>query len=564
MPDPVAAPAIVAIADDMEPLRLVVGELRRRYGSDYDVVALASADAVERLEGMAAREAPVAIVLVSQWLHDGRTAEGLLPAIRRAHPRAKRALLLPWGGWAHRPTAEAIVRCMALGQIDYYVVCPWRSGDEQFHRTIAEFVHEYERTDPEGDRPISVVAERWSARGHEIRDMLARNGVPHVFLARDSDRGAAVLRRAGVPDAREPVVVLHDGRVLHDPDRATLAAAYGVDTELGDQRAFDIAVVGAGPAGLAAAVYAASEGLRTLVVESESIGGQAGSSSLIRNYLGFSRGVSGAELAQRAYQQAWVFGARFLLMQRAVALEPADGGGHLLRTAAGDEITARTVVLATGVSYRRLPVPALEGLLGAGVFYGASVSEAHALRGSPVFVIGGGNSAGQAAMHLARYASHVTIVVRGPSLAKSMSRYLIDEIDAAPNISVRSHAQVVDGGGDARLAWVTLRDGETGEETREEAAALFVLIGAVPHTDWLPDAIARDRWGYVMTGPELDGAWSLDRAPAMLETAVPGVFAVGDVRHRSVKRVASAVGEGSVVVQHVHEHLTRDRLAVGS
>lgn len=561
MPDPVAAPAIVVVADDVDALRLVAGELRRRYGADYDVIALGSTEAIERIEALAARGAAVAVVLVARTLADGCSAEDVLTAARRAHPQAKRALLLPWGGWADREAADAIVRCMALGQIDYYVVCPWQAGDEQFHRTIAEFVHEYERVDPRADRPIAVVAERWSARGHEIRDLLARNGVPHAVHTPESPRGGELLRRAGLEDARDPVVVLHDGRVLHGPDRAELARAYGVETELGAERDVDVAIVGAGPAGLAAAVYAASEGLRTLVVERESIGGQAGSSSLIRNYLGFSRGVSGAELAQRAYQQAWVFGARFLLMHEAAALEPGHDR-HRLRTAAGDEITARTVVLATGVTYRRLPVPALDALVGAGVYYGASVSEAHALRGARAFVVGGGNSAGQAAMHLARYAERVTIVVRGASLASSMSRYLIDEIEAAPNVDVRTHAQVVDGGGDGRLAWLTLRDGTTGAETREEATALFVLIGAVPHTDWLPGAIPRDRWGYVLTGADLGDAWSLPRAPATLETGAPGVFAVGDVRHRSVKRVASAVGEGAVVVQHVHEHLVRDRLAV--
>jgi thioredoxin reductase (NADPH) len=343
--------------------------------------------------------------------------------------------------------------------------------------------------------------------------------------------------------------------VLVDPTNAELASAYGVSTTLEGRSDFDLAVVGAGPAGLAAAVYASSEGLDTLVVERESIGGQAGSSSLIRNYLGFARGVSGSELAQRAYQQAWIFGARFLHTRAVTALR-ADGARYVLALSDGSEASASAVVLATGVTYRRLGIPELDELVGSGVFYGASVSEARAHAGQDVYVVGGGNSAGQAALHLSRYARQVTLVVRRQSLAETMSSYLIDEIAAAENIEVRPEAEVAGCSGDGLLEAVTLRDCASGESETLPAAALFVLIGAEPHTSWLPDAIHRDEWGYVLTGADLpDGSWPLERPPLMLETTLPGVFAVGDARHGSTKRVASAVGEGSVVIEQVHQLL---------
>jgi thioredoxin reductase (NADPH) len=331
-----------------------------------------------------------------------------------------------------------------------------------------------------------------------------------------------------------------------------IAAAFGVSTELTAEREFDVVIVGAGPAGLAAAVYASSEGMRALVVEREAIGGQAGSSSLIRNYLGFSRGVSGTELAQRAYQQAWVFGTSFLLMREVVELRPS-GTRHLLRTAEGAEFEAAAVVLASGVSYRRLRIPALAALEGAGVFYGASAAEAKALAGRRVFVVGGGNSAGQAAMHLSRWAARVTLVIRGPSLAASMSSYLREAIDAADNVETMLETEVVGGAGEGRLERLTLRGAATGSESTVAADSLFVLIGARPGTEWLPPQIERDEWGYVLTGRDAGDPGHGERQ--MLETSLPGVFAVGDVRHGAVKRVASAVGEGSIVIQQVHRHL---------
>jgi thioredoxin reductase (NADPH) len=348
-------------------------------------------------------------------------------------------------------------------------------------------------------------------------------------------------------------VVLVRGGVLVNPSNVELARAYGVSTTLGEECDFDVAVVGAGPAGLAAAVYASSEGLSTLVVERESIGGQAGSSSRIRNYLGFARGVSGSELAQRAFQQAWIFGARFLHTREVTALRPS-GSRHVLTLSDGSEATATAVVLATGISYRRLGIPELDALVGNGVFYGASVSEARAYEGQEVYVVGGGNSAGQAAVHLSRYAERVTVLVRRESLVATMSRYLIAEIEAAGNVEVRPHSEVTGCSGDGYLEAVRVRDCTSGESETVPAAALFVLIGAEPHTSRLPPEICRDSWGYLLTGPELpDGRWPLERPPLILETSMPGVFAVGDARSGSTKRVASAVGEGSVVIEQVHQ-----------
>jgi thioredoxin reductase (NADPH) len=379
----------------------------------------------------------------------------------------------------------------------------------------------------------------------------------HEFRPTASPRGTELLHEAKQPDERAPVVILLDGQALVDPTNAELARAYGVNTELADpDELFDVVVVGAGPAGLAASVYASSEGLDVLTIERESIGGQAGSSSLIRNYLGFARGVSGAELAQRAYQQAWVFGSRFLLMSEVTALR-TEPDRHVLVSASGVEARGRTVVLASGATYRRLGVPALEELVGSGVFYGASGPEAAALAGEHVFVLGGGNSAGQAALHLSRYAERVNLLVRGDSLAASMSHYLVDQLDAAENVELRLCTDVTGGSGDPRLEALTLRDRNTGETETVQAAALFVLIGARPNTDWLPEAVARDDYGYVLTGSDIgpDAGWLLERPPRTFETTLPGVFAVGDVNHASIARVASAVGDGSAVIKQVHESL---------
>jgi thioredoxin reductase (NADPH) len=536
-------PLIVAVDDQPQAIERITNELQR-YARDYTVVCgVSSEDALVQLESLRDDGARVALVLASQPLA-GLTGSDLLARVHALHPHAKRALLIPWGGWGDEETAEAIRRAMALGHIDYYVLRPTSPPDELFHRIVSEFLHEWTRANAPGRQEIALVADPWSRRGYELRNLLARNGVPHSFHESDSVDGRRVLDEAGVQNPGAPVVLLPGGDVLLDPSNADLARGYGVTTELGDGRVFDVAVVGAGPAGLAAAVYASSEGLDSLVVEREAIGGQAGSSTRIRNYLGFARGVSGAELAQRAYQQAWVFGTTFLLMRDVTGLRSVDGR-HALTISGGMEAEARAVVLAGGVSYRRLGIPGIEELTGSGVFYGASPSDGQQFTGEHVFVVGGGNSAGQAAVHLSRYAASVTIVVRGAALEATMSDYLLREVDARKNIDVRLSTCVAGGAGEGRLEELALEDG-AGTVTTMPAAALFVFIGAEPRTTWLPPEIARDERGFVVTGADF-------------ATSVPGVFAIGDVRSSSVKRVASAVGEGSVVIQHVHRYLGERR-----
>ncbi len=551
-----AGPVVLAVDDDEAALARIEHELTHRYGWHYRVICEPSPrSALEALRGLRVDREQVAIVLAAQWMAEMEGTD-LLAETGNLHPHAKRGLLIEWGAWGHQATAEAIFGAMARRQMDYYLMKPLQVSDEQFHRTIAEFLQEWARAQAPGASEITLVARQWSQRGHELRSLLARNGVPHIFLSADSEEGRLMVRDSGVEATDDPVAIMHDGRVLIDPTRSELAAAFGVSTELRGERHFDLAVIGAGPAGLTAAVYGSSEGLRTLVVEREAIGGQAGSSSLIRNYLGFSRGVSGAELAQRAYQQAWVFGTTFLLMREVAELE-AENGGLRLRIPQIGDVTADAVVLATGVSYRRIGIPSLEELVGAGVFYGASIAEAHHLAGEHVYVVGGGNSAGQAVMHLSRYARSVTLVVRRDTLAETMSQYLRGELAAAANVDVRVGTEVIGGGGERRLERLLLLDKASGERHGVDAAGLFLLIGGRPHTEWLPAEIERDRGGYLLTGPDLvrNGqvveCWGLDRSPRVLETSMPRVFAAGDVRHGSISRVASAVGDGSVVISQI-------------
>lgn len=409
---------------------------------------------------------------------------------------------------------------------------------------------------------VHIVGESWSGRAYELRETFERCAVPHSFCLADSLEGRGLIAKAG-PEVRLPLMVLPDGRALSDPTNAEIAEAAGATSDF-DEDIYDVVIVGAGPAGLSAAVYGASEGLRTLVLDAGGVGGQVRSSSLVRNYLGFPKGVSGSRLAEQAYEQASVFGATFVFMHRVTALARS---GELLSVSVADgrRAAARTVVLAMGATYRRLDVPALEELRGAGVFYGGPVSEAPALSGKEAFVVGGGNSAGQAVLHLARYASHVTLVVRAISLEAGMSHYLIQEIEATPNIAVRTGTEVVGGSGEGHLQQLVLCQRATGDREPVPADALFVLIGADPHTDWLPSEIARDSRGFLLTGELLDRTtWLLDREPYSLETSMPGVFAVGDVRRSSVKRVASAVGEGSIAIRLVQELLAADKPALSS
>ena len=556
-----ARPLLLVVDADPERLERCESELERAFGVDFRVRGeLTAAAAINCLQQAHEWEQRVAVVLVDDAL-DAQERAQILATSRTAHPDARRALLIEWGAWADRATASAILTAMSVGDINYYVLKPWTTRDELFHRTVAEFIQEWSRYEVANLREVVVIAAEHSVRGQAVRSLLARNGIPSAFRESGTALANDALEFIGEPDPGAGVLVWMPaigGVVLHDPTDAEIAEAWGVPTTLASEdRSFDVLVIGAGPAGLATAVYASSEGLRTLVVERESIGGQAGTSSLIRNYLGFSRGIRGSELAQRGYQQAWVFGAHFVLMRTVERLEMGEGHFHAVIGDVG-EVMARAVVLATGVSYRRLEVPSLEKLLGNGVYYGASVSEAHGLKDREACVVGGGNSAGQAVLHLARYCRRVLLVIRGEDLSASMSQYLIDAIDAADNVTVRASSEVVDGGGDGRLQQVRLRDRLTGDEETIPLDGLFVMIGAVPGTNWLPDEVARDKLGFVLSGSDAGAhsLWQQTRPPQPYETTVPGLFAVGDVRSESVKRVASAVGEGSVVVSQIHTHLT--------
>ena len=546
----VAQPVLLVVDDEDGSLRALARELESRYGTDYQIVASPSAeDALTRLAELVALGSRVALILADQWM-PGVTGTEFLARTRELEPTARRGLLISWGD---RSASAPILEAVALGQIEFYLPKPAWSPDERFHRAITESLEQWWHQQGGRFEAVTVIGDDPSARAHEIRDILARNNVPFGFIRSDSGEGRASLQRLGVRNGAGPVVALYTGAVLVDPSNVEVAEALGAAVRPADP-AYDVVIVGAGPAGLAAAVYGASEGLRTALLEREAFGGQAGTSSLIRNFLGFPHGVSGIELAFRAYQQAWNFGTHLIYGNPAVSLAE-EGSDYVLTLQDGTEVRSRVVIIAAGVSYRRLQAPGLESLTGAGVFYGAATVEAQAMAGRPVFVVGGGNSAGQAAVHLSKYASKVTILVRSQSLAASMSQYLIREIDSAANIDVRFGAEVAAVGGAGRLQHVDLLDCGSGRVDRTPAAGLFILIGAEPFTDWLPGIVAHDPWGYILTGPDTGEHWRQQRAPLLLETSLPGVFAVGDVRHGSVKRVASAVGEGSIAIRLVHDYL---------
>ena len=584
MPD---KPLILVVDDDKQELGRIRNELHSRYAQHYEVVCQASLDESQRLvEEVVARNEKVALVLAERTLQ-GNSGVDLLADLKRLSPGTRRGLLIGWGDWAVPATRHAIVEAMTFGYIDYYVLKPWRSPDEFFHRTITVFLDEWSRTQPAANPQIVVVGDERAKRSREVRDLLTRYRIDHAFYTVDEIQGKEALQEAarhqGTSEVELPVVVRRNRRSSEEepliaPSNERIAHEFGVNTTLrGGDNDFDVAIVGAGPAGLGAAVYASSEGLKTLVVEREAIGGQAGSSSLIRNYLGFAKGVSGNELAQQAYQQAWVFGTTFLMTREVTGLRSEDGRFVLdikpeaversgARGPDANSALCRAVVLAMGVEYRRLPVEGLDDYVGAGVFYGASGAEAQSMRpDESALVIGGGNSAGQSALHLAAYAKDVTIVVRGDDLTATMSDYLIKDIENSGNISVLYRTQVVGARGDGSLEEVKLST--VGSEPGwVPAQAMFIFIGAEPHTEWLPGDIVRDRWRFVLTGEDIlkddetRKRWPLeDREPRMYETSMPGVFAAGDVRHGSLKRVAAAVGEGSSAIRMVHDHLADRR-----
>jgi thioredoxin reductase (NADPH) len=540
--------SILVVADDGRMLDRLASDLKRRFGDHYRIVAEGSpAGGLATLERLARGAEPVALVVAARRM-EGLDGLALLARARELHPSAKRVLLEHRGEWT---SGEPVVRAMTLGQVDYVLFRPWLPVEQFLYLPVSEFLAAWEKSRGSTEA-IQIVGRHWAARSHELRDTLGRIGIPFGFYPDDSPDGRRLLDKAGEDGSHLPVVLFRSGLVLVDPTHAELTAALGMRTSPAPGGC-DILIVGAGPAGLAAAVYAASEGFTAQVLEPAVPGGQAGTSSHIRNYLGFPYGLSGDELAQRAVQQAWLFGAEFILAQAATGLR-ASGPDRLVRLSDGSEVATRAVILATGVAWRRLGVPALEALNGAGVFYGAAGTEARAMRGEDVFVIGAGNSAGQAAIHLSAYAASVTILTIDERLGEFMSDYLVRKVEATPNIAVVLHTEVVDGHGHGRLEGLTLRDRHTGATRTVPASAMFVLIGAEPRTDWLDGVVERDGRGYVLTGPDLD-RWPLERPPLPLETSLPGVFAAGDVRYRSIKRVASAAGEGSIAVQLVHQYL---------
>ena len=559
-------PAIVIISRDPNARNRLVRELSRRYGMDYQVEVCDEPAGLEaHLRGLAGAGTPIAMVIggVGELDPDGID---MLGTVRGIDPEAFRVAAVRWGEWE---TARPMFDAVSLGKIDHWVLRPEQVPDEEFNQSITQFLSEWRNQRAGGFEAVRIIGEQWSVRSQELRETFPRNGIPIGFYDANSERGQEMLSDFDPDQVDLPVVILRFGGeqpILFNPSNLEIAEAFGLTRPIPAEEVFDLAVVGSGPAGLAAAVYASSEGLRTVVIEREAVGGQAGTSSMIRNYPGFAQGVTGAKLAIEAFQQAWLFGSTFLFMRHVVGLS-ADSGCYQLQLSDGGVITARTVIIATGATYRRLGVPSLEALLGRGLFYGAGVSEAPAMRGRKVFVIGGANSAGQAAIHLAKWAAQVTVLVRADTLAATMSDYLIREITAAPNIDVRYQVQVVDATGTDHLESLVLEDRPSSHRQSVPADAVFALIGAQPRTDWLGDSVARDQLGFILTGPDLlgegtgtDGTWSPDRQPMPHETSLPGVFAAGDVRQGSVKRVASAVGEGAVTIPLIHRRL--DALAV--
>ena len=550
-----SVPVLFAVDENAEALRAVERQLVERYERSYRIVTASAADeAMAALRGLAEAGEDVALVLAAQSFAETTGGE-LLGGVRDLHAHAQRGLLIEWASWGDGRTAEEIFQAMARRQIEYYVIRPSKTPDEFFHQSVSTFLLEWAHARRVSPHTVRIVSETWTGRANELKEILGRCAVPHAFLLADSPEGRAVVAEHG--DGQPlPLVVLPTGDVLANPTNLELASAAGATIDP-DRREYDVVIVGGGPAGLSAAVYGASEGFRTLVVDDGGIGGQATSSSLIRNYLGFPRGVSGRRLAESAYEQAWVFGAKFAFMHDATAIR-REGERIYVALSDGGEVSARAVILATGATYRRLGVPELEALTGAGVFYGGPASEAPTTVDEDTYVVGGANSAGQAALHLAEYARRVTLAVRAGSLEKGMSHYLIRQIESTPNIEVRLETEVV-GGAAASDGWLeslVLRSVADGVTETVPAEELFLMIGASPNTDWLPPELALGDGGFIRTGSELgdDGTWPLEeRSPLSLETSIPGVFAAGDVRQGSMSRVAAAVGEGSIAIRLVHE-----------
>lgn len=547
-------PILFLVAGDSSVLEALEADLSRRFGHDCRILSAGDPDAgIQTLRDLALAAEPVALVIADHGMGE-LSGVDFLGRAHQLHPSAKRILLVERNYTAENP----IVPAMTLGRIDYHLVKPW-APEQGLYPAVSEFLADWADSQEPTFTMFRIAGPPRSPRAHQIRDVLSRMSMSHTYVADDSPEGRQLIREAGEDGSRLPVVVRHDGRVLVDPTDSELVEATGGGTRL-ESNVYDVAIVGAGPAGLAAAVYAASEGLETVVLERGISGGQAGTTSRIRNFPGFTWGIGGRDFAYRACEQAWLFGANMVFTQEVRDLRVSDDL-RVLTVEDGREVTARAVILALGVTWRRLGIPSLEELIGAGVFYGAAVTEARAMKDLDVCVVGGGNSAGQAAQHLAGYARSVTLLARGDDLRTSMSEYLITELEHTSSVAIRLGVELIGGEGEGRLERVTVRDRSTGATEEIETAALFVLIGAEPKTAWLEGVVERSRDGYLLTGMDLvrDGqnpdGWPFRRQPLLLETSLHGVFAAGDVRHGSVKRVASATGEGATAIQLVHQYL---------
>lgn len=549
-------PIIFAVDDEPSVLAAVGRDLRRRYGADYRILrAESGAAALEELREIRLRGDVLALLIVDQRMPQ-MTGIELLKEALPLFPEAKRVLLTAYAD------TEAAIRAINEVRLDHYLMKPWHPPEELLFPVLDDLLDDWRA----GFRPVfegvRVIGDRWAAEGHLIRDFLARNLIPYRWLDIEGDAEAAgLLSLAGLGDAQLPVVLLADGSTLSRPNVAELAARLGLHVDAAAE-SYDLVIVGAGPAGLAAAVYGASEGLRTLLIEREAPGGQAGTSSAIENYLGFPAGLSGGDLARRAVAQARRFGVEILAPMEAVSLV-TENGYHRIGLSNGASVTTQALMVTTGVQYRMLDVPGADRLAGAGLYYGAAITEALGVKGEKVFVVGAGNSAGQAALHLARYAARVTMLVRGRSLGESMSQYLVDRLEHTENIVIRTRASIKELHGETRLEEISVVDADSGTVTREPARAVFVFIGAAPRTEWLGKALRTDPHGFALTGVDLEAeggalpaGWPLARKPFWLEASVPGIFVAGDLRHRSIKRIASAVGEGAMAVQFVHQHLS--------
>ncbi|MEV8554712.1 FAD-dependent oxidoreductase [Streptomyces glaucescens] len=548
-----ARTVILTVDDDPGVSRAVARDLRRRYGASYRIVRAESGEsALEALRELKLRGDLVAVILADYRMPQMNGIEFLEQALD-VYPGARRVLLTAYAD------TDAAIDAINVVDLDHYLLKPWDPPEEKLYPVLDDLLQSWRASDHRPVPSTKVVGHRWSARSSDVREFLARNQVPYRWYSADEPEARRLLAAAGQDGSRLPLVITPDGAPLVEPEAPELAARVGLATTP-TAEFYDLVVIGGGPAGLGAAVYGASEGLRTVLVERSATGGQAGQSSRIENYLGFPDGVSGAQLTDRARRQAAKFGAEILTAREVTGLE-VNGAARVVRFSDGSAVAAHSVILATGVSYRQLDAPGLTELTGCGVFYGSALTEASGCQGQDVYIVGGANSAGQAAMYLARGAKSVTLLVRGESLAASMSHYLIQQIEQAPNISVRCGTAVDAAHGTGHLERLTLRDLATGRTEPVDAQWLFVFIGAAPRTDWLDGTVLRDERGFILAGPDLtpDGrppaGWELDRPPYHLETSVPGVFVAGDARAESAKRVASAVGEGAMAVMLVHRYL---------